>query len=318
MKGNDLPNLIFALSAALLLFTAAGALPVRAFLIDTVSHFMLQYLIGGVILLAAAMLARSLPAAGMAALALCIAMWQVGPLAKFGAAAPQDFKTPPKTITVLQANTLYSNRQVDGLIAAIDRFDPDLILIQEANSAISAYFRDVMRQYPHQDLDVSDTHAFGQAVASKLQIENVERHHFAGKKKGGQSFTVNVGEKSLAILSAHACNPLSCHAIRDTELDAIGKWAADQSGNVAIFGDLNVTPYARAFKDTLTTGGLTDARKGRGVMGTYPSQLPAFMRIPIDHTLTKGDVRVLSMQVLNHANSGSDHLAVVTTLAIGE
>lgn len=316
MKGNDLPNLIFALSATLLLFATVGALPVRAFLIDTVSHFMLQYLIGGIILLAAAMLARSLPSAGMAAVALCIAMWQVGPLAKFGAAAPPDFKTPPKTITVLQANTLYSNRQVDGLIAAIDRFDPDLILIQEANSATAAYFNDTGFTYPHQILDVANNHAFGLAVASKYPLVNVYQHSFSDLGTGAQSFTLKVDDKNIEVMSVHTCNPLSCYDIRDAGLDITGKWAAAQSGATAIFGDFNVTPYARAFKDMIKAGGLIDARKGRGIMGTYPAQLPAFMRIPIDYTLTKGDVRVLSMQVIEIG--GSDHLAVVTTLALSE
>ncbi len=62
--------------------------------------------------------------------------------------------------------------------------------------------------------------------------------------------------------------------------------------------------------------GLRDARDvaGAGIQGTWPSQLPGFLRIPIDHVLVGGDLGVAEFSV--GEAMGSDHRAVRAVLVL--
>ena len=79
---------------------------------------------------------------------------------------------------------------------------------------------------------------------------------------------------------------------------------------VVLAGDLNVTMWSPHYIDFIRTSGLTNARDGYGIGGTWPS-IP-LLGLPIDHILTTkgswiGDFRV-------HSGVGSDHLPVSVEL----
>jgi endonuclease/exonuclease/phosphatase (EEP) superfamily protein YafD len=82
-----------------------------------------------------------------------------------------------------------------------------------------------------------------------------------------------------------------------------------------VVGDFNVTPWSSHFRDVLEVPGVRDCAAGRGHLTTWPSGLPALLRIRIDQCLAAGAVGVVDVRV--GESVGSDHLATVNDLVIG-
>ena len=80
-----------------------------------------------------------------------------------------------------------------------------------------------------------------------------------------------------------------------------------------VAGDLNATLDNRPLRNAL--GGCVSAAKGiGGLVGTYPSSLPRWFGIQIDHVLVP--VGTASDDVAVHDLLGTDHRAVVARLRL--
>ena len=80
-----------------------------------------------------------------------------------------------------------------------------------------------------------------------------------------------------------------------------------------VLGDLNTTPWSAGYRELLEEAGLEDTREGYGLQTTWPSFLPAALRIPVDHVLVTPDLAAADRQV--GPEVGSDHLPVWVELA---
>ena len=71
-----------------------------------------------------------------------------------------------------------------------------------------------------------------------------------------------------------------------------------------LVGDLNTTPFSPYFRDLIERTGMHDARRGRGLLGTWPRWLP-LLQIPIDHCIADAALTVTSVK--RGPGVGSDH-----------
>jgi endonuclease/exonuclease/phosphatase (EEP) superfamily protein YafD len=84
-----------------------------------------------------------------------------------------------------------------------------------------------------------------------------------------------------------------------------------------LIGDLNTTVWSPYFSQLVEESGLRDARKGFGVVPTWPTDFPTpLMRIPIDHCLVSRDIRVVNIGA--GPRVGSDHLPLIVDLGISQ
>ena len=81
-----------------------------------------------------------------------------------------------------------------------------------------------------------------------------------------------------------------------------------------VLGDLNTTPWSARYRALLDDAGLEDTRVGYGLQTSWPSFLPAVLRIPIDHVLVTPDLAAAEREV--GPEVGSDHLPVWVELAV--
>lgn len=102
--------------------------------------------------------------------------------------------------------------------------------------------------------------------------------------------------------------------VRNAQLQALGRGLSECPHACVVVGDFNVTPWSSHFRDLLTPG-VHDCAAGRGLPGTWPSGLPAVLRIRIDQCLVAGAVSVADVRV--GASLGSDHFATINDLLIG-
>jgi endonuclease/exonuclease/phosphatase family metal-dependent hydrolase len=66
-------------------------------------------------------------------------------------------------------------------------------------------------------------------------------------------------------------------------------------------------------RDTLQASGLISARRGFGILPSWPTQRPVLV-IPIDHVLVSSEIGVVDFRV--GKGTGSDHLPVTVDLVL--
>ena len=158
--------------------------------------------------------------------------------------------------------------------------------------------------------------SFGIAVLSKTPLEGLSEKYLATPEIPSIFLKTQLNGKTLDIVALHAANPVRELDLRDREFEAVAAWhAREKPQNLVITGDLNATPYCRAFRKMVKSMNLTDARRGCGIMGSWPTyaRLP-FLRIPIDHALAGGGAVIEDFRL--GPDVGSDHLPLITTFSV--
>ncbi|WP_424936593.1 MULTISPECIES: endonuclease/exonuclease/phosphatase family protein [Bacteria] len=126
-----------------------------------------------------------------------------------------------------------------------------------------------------------------------------------------------VDGKGPTVVAVHAVAP------RPDDMDGWRedlRWIADQcpGGNVILAGDFNATldHMASLGKDGGDMGACRDvaSRSGSGILGTWPSSLPALAGAPIDHVMATPQWRASGSAVLDATDGESDHRALIAQL----
>ena len=98
------------------------------------------------------------------------------------------------------------------------------------------------------------------------------------------------------------------------DLGVVGRWTRATPAPI-VAGDLNATLDNAPLRAAL--GGCVPVARGwRALVGTYPTGLPRWFGIRIDHVLVPAGTTVVDVGV--HDVPGTDHRAVVTRLVLPE
>lgn len=305
-------TLIFIASIIFFLLSLAPMMPFSAIITDLPSHFVLQYVIGGVILLALIWWFKAGNVASiLAVLGILLSAWQILPLLPLG--SPAEAHGAP--LKILQTNVLILNNNTALLQDLIERENPDIVVGAEIHEPFAVMFKSLIDEYPYQAIFQSDNNSYGLAVISKLPLNDIETHHFDQPRIPSLSFNIDVNGIKVTMLSVHPATPMVHINSRDNDFAKATAWFAEQNPTHGIIlGDFNATPYCPAFKKLKNTLELNQARDKRGIMGSYPAFFPAFMRIPIDHVLVTPTIGIIDHYL--GAEIGSDHMPTITTIAV--
>jgi endonuclease/exonuclease/phosphatase (EEP) superfamily protein YafD len=129
---------------------------------------------------------------------------------------------------------------------------------------------------------------------------------------------IELGDRTIAFMSLHVIRPIGTEqfAFQRIELAGAGEWARAQQTagrEVLILGDLNTTPWSRAFALLSAPAALTDSTRGHGYQPTWPATLPAPLGIPIDHGLHSAGLTTIARQT-GPFHTG-DHAPLLMTIA---
>jgi endonuclease/exonuclease/phosphatase (EEP) superfamily protein YafD len=215
-------------------------------------------------------------------------------------------------VTVLTAN-VYTGRADTGLLAElIEREKPDFVVLPEAGCD----FRDKLLPLvahlgyrgwaatPPGLADILGVVLLAGPRAGQVQVQagrDLRHRHLqaTGGLLGGRTlFAVHV--------TAPRTRRLAGRWRRD--LGVVGRWTRTTPAPV-VAGDLNATLDNGPLRAAL--GGCVPAARG---LGTYPSRLPQWFGIGIDHVLVPAGTAVV--EVGGHDVPGSDHRAVVARLVL--
>ncbi len=219
-----------------------------------------------------------------------------------------------RSVTLLLANVLSSNKQYDEVRRLVRSADPDVIAIIEATdawmkelSSLDGYPYVVSR--PRED-------NFGIALFSRMHFEQSEIIHIGDARVPTAVARLRSGERGLTVIATHPLPPVggSRSGRRNRQLEHLASYVQSLKTPVIVLGDLNASPWSPYFKRLLRRTGLCDSRRGRGIQPTWPAHLPWLLRVPIDHVLHSPEITILCRTL--GPRIGSDHLPVIVRLSV--
>lgn len=276
--------------------------------VELFSHFRLQYLVAAVLLAAALPAARQHRAA--AAMVAIVVLNAVYVLPWYGLGRPAH-ATPASTLTLLLANVRVDNSEFDGLLRLIEAEKPDVIVVQELTPAWAEALQPLRSEWRYGDA-IARTDPFGIGLFSRVPVDATDRIDSPPLGLPTLVATVTPGDRPVTIVATHPMNPISAGGAvaRNHQLDSIAALVGAREADVLI-GDLNTSVWSRTYRRLQTETGMNNARRGYGVLPSWPTFLPVAM-IPLDHCLVAPGIVVLDARTGD--DIGSDHLPLIVTL----
>lgn len=216
-------------------------------------------------------------------------------------------------IRLLVANVYQYNRQSRGLFHAIAAFEPDVVLVLEAddwwNRRLAAY----RHRYPHHVLHPLNN-TYGMLLYSRLEILSAEV--LERVTQDVPSIKALIRLRSGHVVEVHCLHPepplvgTDAHQ-RDAELLLVAKETVNSPHPVIVCGDMNDVAWSHTTRLFQRMSGLLDPRIGRGMFSTFDARR-WYARWPLDHVFH--DKRFLVSQLQLGENIGSDHFPIFVEL----
>lgn len=281
--------------------------------------------------LAGAIAGRRPRLAGLAAAGCAAHVALMAPALRPGRGAPP---VPPTgadapTLTVATANGLYDNTAPRRWGPALLALDADVLAVQELSAHVLRSLRraGVDERYPSRAV-LEREGSGGAGLWSRHPLRDVRTLEL------GNTDEANTGVVAVVDVGGHPVTVANVHTVAPADRRRRGAWFAgfaalrdvldDVEGPVVLLGDWNATLHHRTLRRFLAEAALRDAhvecRRGHAVTWPSPgSRRLADRLVPtvalLDRVLVRGPVAVRT--VSEHTVPGSDHRAVLATLALG-
>lgn len=303
-------GLLQAAAIATVLFSVVTVFDFAHRNIELFAHFRLQYLAVSIVLLIVFAVLRK-PAYSLLLLgtgilnASFVLPWYVG----------ESELDDDNTVKILNANVQASNDHYQHLLDLVSAEQPDVILLQEFSPAWRDATQSLKSDYPFSYAETRDD-PFGIAMFSRISLDSVS--HVNSPPMGYPTIVavMTVSGETVTLINTHAAIPVagSLFDARNEQIDSIVDIASTIKGAVILTGDLNLSLWSRRYRLLEEDTGLSNTRRGFGVVPTWPTFMP-FAMIPIDHALVSDGIRTVETRTGNRI--GSDHLPLIIELAIG-
>ena len=218
------------------------------------------------------------------------------------------------TVRVYFNNINYGTTDFSSLVNSVTQYRPQIIGVAELSAEKFILLKNQLPKYPYTH-HVSGRGKLGLAVFSQLPFsDQPSTQYFANNQFPSLVATIQElnSNQQLKIIVIHPPPPITAEYTRERNelFDNLAEYAKSQTDPLLVMGDFNSTSWSPAFQELLTDSDLIDSRNNQGTQPSWPSQLPKFMRIPIDHVLTNEQLLITYREIL--PSVGSDHLPVLT------
>lgn len=302
---TELRNLSIATAILVAIPTALSLVSSIHPLVDQVVHFREIYLMGALIALPGLIVERHRVAL-VALAAIAVNAWFIAPYAASPIRSATAHAECSPEMKVLALNAYGPASDHDALLELVEQEDPDVLFVSELRPGLA---KRIAAEFPHHVWRDGAYQQFG--LFTKYPIAGGV---FMQAPNGRPTINavLDAPQGKLRVIGAHPTSPNGTETIvnRNAMLKQIADAVSDSPEPVVILGDLNVTMFSPNYQ-VIEDAGMTNARAGRGVQGTWPDWSP--LRIPIDHVLVSPELSTCSMSVLD--SFGSDHLPLVASIA---
>lgn len=257
-----------------------------------------------------ALLRRSLRPAGAVLLALAtVAALLTAPRVL---SDPERAPTGTTELTIMAANVLGGGARAASVAEVIQSRRPVFVALPEAQEDVRRMIEAELDGYRGYTVQSTRAPVSAMSVLVSTELGDVT----FGSDEGATSFgNVIVTAERVRLVAYHSRPPL----LGDT-----GTWQRDQSalkrwcsegGPTIVAGDFNASLDHAALRDAISNCRSAAAEVGKGLAGTWPAHRPAVLRTQIDHVVATEDLTVTGFSTYHI--EGTDHRAVVATLAVG-
>jgi len=304
-----LTGLLQAAAVITVAFSVGTLLPIDHFAIQLFTHFRLQYVVVSLSLLLLFKYLRSpwligALAASLVLNASLVLPWYVG----------EDETSGGVELKLLHANVLSSNTEYDRLISLLDTEAPDLVMLQEVSPDWLVALDELRADYPYSYAEAREGN-FGIALFSRVPLRSVS--HFDSPPFGYPTIvaSLDIDGRVLHFIGTHPMIPVrgTFYDARNEQLAGVARLLGKQAEPKILVGDLNLSQWDVNYKHLEQQGGVRNARKGFGILPTWPVFMP-FAMIPIDHVLVSETISVTDFY--SGPRIGSDHLPLIVTFSL--
>ena len=217
----------------------------------------------------------------------------------------------PRTLSLMIANVLMENRQVDRLKEIIWANDPDLVLAVETDEWWCAHLE---RALPHHPFRIAHPlpNTYGIILLSRLELVDPEVRFLL--KPEIPSIRTGVRLRSRDVITLYGLHPeppspteADTSLPRDAELVLAGREIAENSQPTIVAGDLNDVAWSHTSRLFRRISRMLDPRVGRGMYNTFHAR-HWFLRWPLDHVFVSDAFLLRGLKRL--PAFGSDHFPI--------
>ena len=276
--------------------------------VDILAQFTAPSLIGAVVatVLVAFLKRPPLMVAALVGLMVCVAA--VLPQAEPARGAP-DRSAP--VLTVYSANLNAENADVEAVAASLVEANADIVILIEVSPAVFAARQDILADYPYQRASetVVPPGARGSVIlASRYPLSPVDMPRDQLSALHAQAETP-LGPLHLVGVHMTRPWPFQYQWGQIIQADLLAGRLEGVTDPILVAGDFNTVSSARIGRQIKAQTGLTPAGAWPG---TWPTELPSWLGIGIDHQWRSDELVFLSRRI--GKQTGSDHYPVVTRI----
>jgi endonuclease/exonuclease/phosphatase (EEP) superfamily protein YafD len=220
-------------------------------------------------------------------------------------------------LRLLDMNLFCENRQYERVAREIEKYNPDVIVVEELTPEMFHLMQPALKAYPYRVCSMR-TDEYGIGIISKYQLSNSNANVLSLPRSYLISSQVHVGQSSVTVAGIHVLPETSAFSA-DTDttiLAGLKKFAGDNASRLILVGDFNATPFSALFHQLLHSGHFVDSERGFGLQPSWPYLGVGMLMIPLDHCLTTPDCSVVSRSTGDFI--GSDHLPLFLRIAIAD
>ncbi|MFF7488235.1 endonuclease/exonuclease/phosphatase family protein [Streptomyces luteogriseus] len=257
------------------------------------------------------LLSRWWPGTVWGVVLLGLLAWYIEPYGKAGDPSGR----PVAELRVLTSNVEFGQGTA-SLVTAVRRERPDVVFVEECDSACDALLkRDLSQDYPHRRA-VEGGGSEGSVILGRFPLRPAEG---VRGTMGMPGAVADVDGHAVRLQLAHPMPPLPGQVdLWRRELGALRDAATTDPGTpLVLAGDFNASQDHAAFRRILDTG-LRDASRldGADRTATWPALTAPTLGAQIDHVLVSEEFGASRTRILDLADT--DHRAVVTDLTLHE
>ena len=218
-----------------------------------------------------------------------------------------DDDTAPE-YRLLHLNLRYNNDRPERALSLIGRFQPDIVMLNEVSATWRPRIEALRARYPYGIICPAPTRIGGVAILSRRPTA-VGTEPTCRDRGAFAAATINFGGTMLDVAAIHLGWPWPFG--QGWQIDTIAPILAAMREPALVAGDFNAAPWSHTVRRVAREGSLTIAG---GIGPTWlhrdlPGVLRRWIGLPIDHVMTKGDIRIETPERGEWV--GSDHLPVL-------